>query len=715
MKPHICCYSTSNAHVARSADKESRSDLGYAELFFEVKADPMYDFYTDPPQDATVEARAAHSLETPFDSIDGTYSAAAREAVRALGQHVAYATEIFARQFRVFLFSVSMSGSRARLIRWDRSGCVVSESFDIREQPEFLCEFLWRFSQGSQASRGHDVTIEPALLDEEIIFHTLVREQTGFQLGVQDAELDAAVLRHYTPGKVWAVYVLTQDAVGEEPRALRYIISRPVVSPVSLDGHATRGYWAVEISTRRVVFLKDTWRHRAPALEGDTLRTLAAAGVRNIPSVVADADVPHRLPPYGRELIREDFQTTRTDGFPSQPWVCRGGLDALHIRRRSHYRLVLATVGYDLSSMQSSSELLHAGYDVFTAMQDALTKGSRVHRDISVGNIVLVREGNQAVRKGYLIDWEYSCKADEGGVACNEDRVGTWLFMSIKTLARRHIGKHTFQDDTESLLYVILYCALLWLPHNLSKEELTAAVYEMFERSTTYGGRKCGGDGKAMNAATREFTDYIKFKSGAIQRWLDAFMNFHAPDPEDEASKGKWNNPGHLDGFWFDFLKTETLDVDDRVDNERRIPAYPPRLLIDLSASSGSTTSVSSDWAGGPVDAEPPEADPAVSLGRRSRSEDRNPSVTSHLAKRARAALAPEDPSGPTEPPSLRRSTRPRKRPDRGVPSTEANGAGGPALREADAAKVSLGALASPTSRRGKGRGASHGTSSSHK
>lgn len=59
----------------------------------------------------------------------------------------------------------------------------------------------------------------------------------------------------------------------------------------------------------------------------------------------------------------------------------------------------------------------------FAAMQDALTKGSRVHRDISVGNIVLVREGDQAVRKGYLIDWEYSCKADEGGVACNEDRV----------------------------------------------------------------------------------------------------------------------------------------------------------------------------------------------------------------------------------------------------------------------------------------------------
>ncbi len=83
-----------------------------------------------------------------------------------------------------------------------------------------------------------------------------------------------------------------------------------------------------------------------------------------------------------------------------------------------------------------------------------------------------------------------------------------------------------------------------------------------------------------MNAATREFTDYIRFRSGAIQRWLDAFMNFHAPDPEDEASKGKWNNPGHLGGFWFDFLKTETLDVDDRVDNERRIPAYPPRLSL---------------------------------------------------------------------------------------------------------------------------------------
>ena len=35
-------------------------------------------------------------------------------------------------------------------------------------------------------------------------------------------------------------------------------------------------------------------------------------------------------------------------------------------------------------------------------------------------------------------------------------------------------GKQTLADDLESLVYVVLYCILLWLPHKLSKDDCSA-------------------------------------------------------------------------------------------------------------------------------------------------------------------------------------------------------------------------------------------------
>ena len=56
-------------------------------------------------------------------------------------------------------------------------------------------------------------------------------------------------------------------------------------------------------------------------------------------------------------------------------------------------------------------------------MRDALAKDSRIHRDLSVGNIILVQEGDSSTRRGYLIDWESSCKVDDAGEAVELGRV----------------------------------------------------------------------------------------------------------------------------------------------------------------------------------------------------------------------------------------------------------------------------------------------------
>ncbi len=60
---------------------------------------------------------------------------------------------------------------------------------------------------------------------------------------------------------------------------------------------------------------------------------------------------------------------------------------------------------------------------VGTALRDAVARGSRLHRDISLGNILLVRENDQADRTGYLIDWDASCRVSASGECVEAGRV----------------------------------------------------------------------------------------------------------------------------------------------------------------------------------------------------------------------------------------------------------------------------------------------------
>ena len=56
-------------------------------------------------------------------------------------------------------------------------------------------------------------------------------------------------------------------------------------------------------------------------------------------------------------------------------------------------------------------------------MRDAMSKDSRLHRDVSAGNMVLVREQpGQKIRKGILIDWESSCTVDGSGFSLKSGR-----------------------------------------------------------------------------------------------------------------------------------------------------------------------------------------------------------------------------------------------------------------------------------------------------
>ena len=140
----------------------------------------------------------------------------------------------------------------------------------------------------------------------------------------------------------------------------------------------------------------------------------------------------------------------------------------------------------------------------------------------------------------------------------------------MMSAAEGHKGKATFQDEMESLLYVVLHSALLWQKHNAPPRHLTNIITELFDRSRDFGdGVRDGGDGKLANAGKRAYTRTVRFESRDLSEWLNTVMDFHSPPPHLEAEyKDKWTDPEQLDAYWHDFLQTHTLGRDNRADHK---------------------------------------------------------------------------------------------------------------------------------------------------
>ncbi|KAI9062438.1 hypothetical protein FKP32DRAFT_1653023 [Trametes sanguinea] len=666
-KPHISCFAAENMHLVEQVGRESRDKLGYAEMIIQVAPDSTLDYFADPDPKADADSLAAHKFAREVDDDDEAY----RQAERAFGLHVGFAIEIFARQQRTFLFTVAVYGSSARFFRWDRAGCVVSEAFDLHKRPEIFSEFLWRFAHLGDWSRGHDCTVSQATEAQERLFRDTIRQHVALQLELSGDELEKAMLVHYQPGHATILRVDPQQCNGPDPASQEYIVSRPTVTPLQLSGRCTRGYWAVSVDTGKVAFVKDTWRLHSKCdrdVEGDVLWRLNDLGVRNIPSIRLHGDC--FLSPIGQRTAADRMcQETKTNRYRKEPWALPIDGKAVRVGKHRHYRLVTDTVGYSLRSAQGTEELLHATHDVLLAMKDALAKGSRIHRDISVGNIILVKEPGSRVRRGCLIDWDASDRVDEKGEALHPGRAGTWAFMSFRMLETtgEYEDSHTFKDDLEALLYVVFYCGIMYLPHDLTEERLTWLYEQFFERSDMFGSETYGGDAKRMNAQGRRYTRTITFGDPAFAEWLNTVMDYHSPlEDVQEKYKGFWDGD-HLDEFWSRFLAAHELERGNRTVHQ--VSKY---RLYDRNSLS-TETSDSTPSAPSPASTPDPEVRPKRAItelgsdvedGRSEAKMRRRSGAQS--SETANSALSPPPPDA-VAPSPLRRSKRIHERSAREV------------------------------------------------
>ncbi|PIL29455.1 hypothetical protein GSI_08397 [Ganoderma sinense ZZ0214-1] len=504
-----------------------------------------------------------------------------------------------------------VNGGEFRVIRWDRSGCIVTEALNYVESPDHtkkLLRFLYAYSQATPEQRGIDTTAT-----------RLSKDSCGWQwmqkLAMAHAKdldhADGTVLDSVPEGFVIkatrdapASPLFSSNVLAEDPTATTgfadlsslgdtssmvtpvfkyvrdlfresipetwtcyslkvcgrdYLVGKPTFAPHGLVGRGTRGYVALEWKTQRFVFLKDAWRpfYHGVDPEGDTLHSLNNAHIPFIPTLVCHGDVngggqethaseysatgskkPDVFGPQGKEdrpiapmpsrpKASRSRSATATSGGPTPTISTSGGagvgassgtrssgtggrsgkrarsetkdpveiLDGTGLRHLTHYRIVVAQM-LALRRIYERQAATHG---------DAVEQCNILHRDVSVGNILIFPTVKIKVSKtkgqsisvvwgGLLCDWELAKKCPDGHEkhkARQPHRTGTWYYMSVYSVQYPGVPV-SIPDELESFFHVLLYLALRYLRSDLESPGIYIDDYFLSSGKGQDGSLLCG-------------------------------------------------------------------------------------------------------------------------------------------------------------------------------------------------------------------------------
>ncbi|KAG7091937.1 hypothetical protein E1B28_008329 [Marasmius oreades] len=420
-----CTGSQQQTKKAVRPPKIARVNLEEVEIMIEAKVRPADDAFSD--RTSTFEASSIQGRGTR-------------------GQITMYATAQLALQQRTHCFSVLVIGTFARLIRWDRSGAIVTERFDYTRS-NWLQKFLYLYQYATPKVRGIDTSV-----------YSLGNCDDALIRASEQLARDRLNLPH-EPLYIFEIY-------DDTTRNVRRVIgSKPCVrNTSSLTGRCTRCYKVYDPKDEGVRVLKDTWRISAPDVLGEAVAysKLKAAGVRNILTLVTSGDVRYRG--------SEDLQATQSHYYRHTD--SGGPLNQL----RGHYHccLLFMECGEDLLKCKTVGIMISVIRDALIAHKDAYEKACIIHRDISPGNIIML-DG-----KGFLIDWDVAKFVSETTARQNE-RTGTWQFISARLLMATDPTLHVLADDLESFFHVLSWQILRYTKHFLSTVKLIRHLRKVYE------------------------------------------------------------------------------------------------------------------------------------------------------------------------------------------------------------------------------------------
>ncbi|KAF9801215.1 hypothetical protein IEO21_10176 [Rhodonia placenta] len=427
------------------------------------------------------------------------------ESRAARGQLADYAARILRRQHRTFCFMITVTRTEARLLRWDRAGAVVTNSFDLTDADKArpLYIFLYRLSKMTPEERGYDPTVVPATDEEKELMrdckdalpegdYRRKRLEVAMKPGwpiykvmiPQKAVVSVNAWRAVGEAKAAASASTGPPATGEtsvpppfyskhtsppsEDKNYRcFLIAGDDFSSDSPIGRGTRGYIAYDMETRRFVYLKDAWRAASSNSEIKTYQQLH----ENLVCFIA-------TPICGGDVIESDdnLQQTRTQEVLST------------ISRHIHCRLVVEEIGIPIFDYPTGRNLVAVMLDTLLAHEAAWERANVMHRDISAANLLMLPDPestDEIIMSGLLIDWDlakFRHQLEKGSI---DTRSGTWQFKSALLLRRPGMKQHEVSDDLESFMHVLTWLCLRFHKHDNSQglQDYVTSLYDLASRN----------------------------------------------------------------------------------------------------------------------------------------------------------------------------------------------------------------------------------------
>ncbi len=253
----------------------------------------------------------------PFDEKKNINTdAASRKGVR--GQITHYAELVISIQQRLFLFMITIVGRKFRILRWDRSGVVVSAIVDYYDNWQLFCDILWRISLAHRFA-PEMLGVDPSAVrlssrDSEWKRMTTAAKPHASDVHekerwLKDDELTEPFTFKYVRDAFretlvdgYPRYKVEVPGNGNDKKRY-FLICRPFFQAKGIAGRGTRGYVALEYDPTpskgrkarvdRFVFLKDAWRMNYDGVrpEGDILADLNKADVQHIPTLFCHGDI----------------------------------------------------------------------------------------------------------------------------------------------------------------------------------------------------------------------------------------------------------------------------------------------------------------------------------------------------------------------------------------------------------------------------------------
>ncbi|KAF7321907.1 DAD domain-containing protein [Mycena kentingensis (nom. inval.)] len=337
---------------------------------------------------------------------------------KAITQLLENGRRILAATGACYVPLISYFGKSARLLRVDHAGYVVSQSFDWSERTDIFPKFLWRVYCG--ASKGYilgaDETISP-LTDVDRAWLGDRLSTVPDYTGTASEDVDRSVC----------------ITVGDKRC---FTVGQPIFASHGLFSRATcvRKVLVEDDAEPRFRVLKDSW-----------------CQVCRIPEYVFYRIIEHyiqqhpelRLDHLGLTacMAYEDFGHARVsdsaqvdDGHLTVAARCRARHNTYRHERR-HQRILLEDFGMLLSEYPTTRDLFQGVRDAIYGHYIAYLAGI-IHRDVSFGNVLLMKDANGAVR-GFLHDWDVALLTPHGRA------VFQLLFKDVLDLADFDIDKTT--------------------------------------------------------------------------------------------------------------------------------------------------------------------------------------------------------------------------------------------------------------------------------